>query len=46
MARDTGQTVDKISRDFDRDAYMTPQQAKEYGIIDEILSHEGLADKK
>ncbi len=46
MARDTGQPVDKIARDFDRDAYMTPIQAKEYGIIDEILMPEELADKK
>jgi ATP-dependent Clp protease protease subunit len=46
MARDTGQPVDKIARDFDRDAYMTPIQAKEYGIIDEILMPEELAEKK
>lgn len=46
MARDTGQPVDKIARDFDRDAYMTPIQAKEYGIIDEILMPEELVDKK
>jgi len=46
MARDTGQPVEKIARDFDRDAYMTPIQAKEYGIIDEILMPEELAEKK
>jgi ATP-dependent Clp protease protease subunit len=46
MARDTGQPVDKIARDFDRDAYMTPIQAKDYGIIDEILMPEELAEKK
>jgi ATP-dependent Clp protease protease subunit len=46
MSRDTGQTVDKIARDFDRDAYMTPQQAKEYGIIDEILNREDLLERK
>lgn len=37
MAKDTGQTVETIKRDFDRDLYMTPQRAKEYGIIDHIL---------
>lgn len=37
MARDTGQSVEKIARDFDRDLFMTPLQAKEYGIIDEVL---------
>ncbi|MCX7789950.1 MAG: ATP-dependent Clp protease proteolytic subunit [Chloroflexaceae bacterium] len=46
MARDTGQPVEKIARDFDRDAYMTPIQAKEYGIIDEILMPEELSEKK
>ncbi len=38
MAKDTGQPVDKIARDFDRDLFMTPEQAKEYGIIDEVLA--------
>ena len=37
MAHDTSQTVERISRDFDRDLFMTPIQAKEYGIIDEVL---------
>ena len=37
MARDTGQTVERIARDFDRDLFMTPEYAKEYGIIDEVL---------
>lgn len=33
----TGQSVDKIADDTDRDYYMTPEQAKEYGLIDEVL---------
>ncbi len=37
MAHHTGQTYERISRDFDRDHYMTPQEAKEYGIIDAIM---------
>ncbi len=40
LAHDTGQPIDRIARDFDRDLYMDPQQAKEYGIIDEVLSPE------
>jgi ATP-dependent Clp protease protease subunit len=40
LAHDTGQAIDRIARDFDRDLYMDPQQAKEYGIIDEVLSPE------
>ena len=33
----TGQSVAKIAADTDRDYYMTPEQAKEYGLIDEVL---------
>lgn len=43
LARDTGQTIEKISKDFDRDLFMTPEQAKEYGIIDEVLTREDMA---
>jgi ATP-dependent Clp protease protease subunit len=38
LVKHTGQTEDRIRRDFDRDFFMNPEQAKEYGIIDEILS--------
>ena len=34
----TGQDEERIRRDFDRDFFMNPVQAKDYGIIDEILS--------
>ncbi len=37
MAEDTGQPIERIARDFDRDLFMTPEQAQDYGIIDEIL---------
>jgi len=37
IARHTGQTVDKIRQDFDRDFFMDAVAAKEYGIVDEIL---------
>jgi len=33
----TGQPLDKIKKDTERDYYMTSTQAKEYGIVDEIL---------
>ena len=33
----TGQPIDKIAADTERDYYMTGEQAKQYGIIDEIL---------
>ncbi len=37
LAQDTAQPIDRIARDFDRDLFMTPHEAKEYGIIDEVL---------
>ena len=38
LSKDTGQPIDRIAKDFDRDLFMDPSQAKEYGIIDEILT--------
>jgi len=38
IANHTGQPIEKISHDTDRDFYLNPQQAVEYGIVDEILS--------
>jgi len=40
----TGQTVEKIHADTDRDFVMNTEEAKEYGIIDEILTTRELAD--
>jgi ATP-dependent Clp endopeptidase proteolytic subunit ClpP len=34
----TGQPVDKVEDDCDRDFFMTPEEAKDYGIIDEVLT--------
>jgi ATP-dependent Clp protease protease subunit len=38
MAKHTGQSVKRIQEDTDRDYIMGPMQAKEYGIIDDVLS--------
>ncbi len=38
IAHHTGQSVDKIERDVERDFIMSAEQAKEYGIVDEIIS--------
>jgi len=38
IAKHTGQTMEKIVHDTDRDFYLNPQQAVEYGLVDEILS--------
>jgi ATP-dependent Clp protease protease subunit len=37
LSHNTGQTADKIAKDTDRMFYMTPHQAKEYGLIDKVL---------
>ena len=37
LSDNTGQAYDKIAQDTDRDYYLTPEQALDYGIIDEIL---------
>ena len=37
FSHNTGQTMDKLEKDTDRMMYMTPQQAKEYGLIDKVL---------
>ena len=37
LVKHTGQTMDKVTHDTDRDFYLNPQQAVEYGIVDEIL---------
>jgi ATP-dependent Clp protease protease subunit len=38
LAEHTNQDVDKVSHDTDRDYFMTAQEAKEYGIIDQVIS--------
>lgn len=38
LAKHTGKTSEQISKDIDRDFFMTAQQAKEYGIVDEITT--------
>ena len=37
LARNTGQTSEKIAQDTDRMFYLTPEQAKDYGLIDRVL---------
>ena len=38
IANHTGQPIDKVAHDTDRDFYLSAEQAVEYGIVDEILS--------
>ncbi|NPV07951.1 MAG: ATP-dependent Clp protease proteolytic subunit [Anaerolineae bacterium] len=43
LARHTGQSVEQISMDFQRDRFMTAEEAVQYGIVDQILA---MNDKK
>ncbi len=38
LAKHTGQSIEKISHDTDRDFYLNPEQAVEYGLVDEVLT--------
>lgn len=42
LAQHTSQTVEKIAKDTDRDIYMSAQQAKEYGLVDDVIGHKAL----
>lgn len=37
LSQNTGKSIEEITKDADRDFWMTPDEAKEYGIIDEII---------
>lgn len=38
LARNTGQPIEKIAQDTDRDRFMTALEAKDYGLVDEVMS--------
>jgi ATP-dependent Clp protease protease subunit len=38
LVHHTGQEMEKITKDTDRDFFMTAEQAKEYRIVDEVIS--------
>ncbi len=46
LAKHTGQTVDKIQRETERDRYMSAEEAKQYGLIDEVLYEQETGDDK
>src|ERR1700678_4836002 len=43
LAHDTGQTVERVSKDTDRDFIMTAEEAVTYGVIDEIITSRTIA---
>ena len=40
LAKHTGQTFDEINDDSDRDYWMKAKEAKEYGMVDEVLTRD------
>jgi ATP-dependent Clp protease protease subunit len=39
IAEHTGQPLERVAKDMERDYFMTPEEAREYGIIDRVLAH-------
>src|SRR4051794_9102476 len=46
MAKHTGKPVESVERDFDRDRYMSSEEAKDYGIIDQLITRRGQVIEK
>ena len=46
LVKHTGQTMEKIAHDTDRDFYLNPEQAVEYGLVDEILTRQEKEEPK
>ena len=41
MAKHTGRPVEQIERDVDRDRFMSAEEARDYGLIDQVITHRG-----
>ena len=39
IAEHSGQPLERVSKDMERDYFMTPEEAREYGIIDRVITH-------
>jgi ATP-dependent Clp protease protease subunit len=39
IARHTGQELEKVSKDMERDYFMTAEESREYGILDQVIEH-------
>ena len=44
LLKHTGQTLERIEKDTDRDKFMSPQEAVDYGIVDKVLQSRALAE--
>ncbi|MGH2749946.1 MAG: ATP-dependent Clp protease proteolytic subunit [Actinomycetota bacterium] len=45
LAHHTTQTIEQVETDIDRDRFMTPDEAKDYGVIDDIISSRTIAEQ-
>ena len=45
LAHHTGQPIERIAKDTDRDFYMSAEEAKQYGVVDDILTQQKSADE-
>ncbi len=43
IAHHTGQPLERVEKDSDRDFFMSPEEAKEYGLVDEVIFYRDLA---
>ena len=46
VAHHTGQPLERVEKDSDRDFFMSPDEAKEYGLVDEVIFYRDLAKRK
>jgi len=46
LARHTGQPLERVEKDSDRDFFMSPEEAKEYGLVDEVIYYRDLAKRR
>jgi ATP-dependent Clp protease protease subunit len=46
LAHHTGQPLERVEKDSDRDFFMSPEEAKEYGLVDEVIFYRDLAKRK
>ena len=45
IAHHTGQPIDRVEQDTDRDFWMSPEEARDYGLVDEVIQKRSEADK-
>jgi ATP-dependent Clp protease protease subunit len=41
LSKHTGQSIERIERDTDRDRYLSADEAKEYGLVDHVITNRG-----